>query len=119
MRTNNDYIQFLKYLEHEGINVEEHLKSFRSLTEKIGMIGMIGGYFPDNNRIKFKREEEVFGVKVLGLVADCSPRSIPEYHQIYLAIPQDNRLGFGLMSIPYDENFINKIYDLAVEAVKA
>ena len=64
MRTNNDYIQFLKYLEHEGINVEEHLKTFRGLTEKIGMIG---GYFSDNNRIKFKREEEVFGVKVCWL----------------------------------------------------
>lgn len=116
MRTNNDYIQFLKYLEHEGINVEEHLKSFRSLTEKIGMIG---GYFPDDNRIKFKREEEVFGVKVVGLVADCSPKSVPEYYQIYLAVPQNNSLGLSLMSIPYDENFINKIYDLAMKAVKA
>lgn len=117
MRTNNDYIQFLKYLEHEGINVGEHLKLFRSLTEKIGMIG--GYFFSDDNRIKFKREEEVFGVKVVGLVADCSPKSVPEYYQIYLAVPQNNSLGLSLMSIPYDEKFINRIYDLAMEVVKA
>lgn len=99
-----DYEEFLQYLDYQGLDVQGYIEDFDKVKDILTEIC----FKFSGRRIHFKSEQEIFGIKALGLVINGSP-TIITYHNLRLAVRADNALGFVAKKIPYDIEFVKEL----------
>lgn len=107
-----DYKQFLSFLSNdEGIDIKSYIEEFSKIKDILLEIDYI---CPSRARLKFSQHYDIFGFEVMGLLFSNEYNS--HYH-MRLAVPADNELGFKMVKIPYNLNFVQELYKIVKHEV--